>query len=143
MDKITAHPTQATYPAKEPQIILVIDDNDDSLLLQKLILETQNYKVFTAHSAAEALLVLTEIPQPSLILLDMQLKDSSGTDFLSRLQKEIPAIAQKVPVVFLSAMDNVPESIAVGHLRKPVEMQTLIDAVGRFIKSGTGVIYGH
>ena len=47
------------------QTILVIDDNDDIVELQRTMLEVEGYDVFTAQSGEKALKVLAEIsPRP-------------------------------------------------------------------------------
>ena len=116
--------------------ILVIDDNADTLYLQKIVLEMDGFEVFTAQSGAEALTVLSQIEAPHLILLDMQLEQMTGTEFLTQLEQERPEIVQKVPVVFLSGMHEIPKSKAVGFIRKPTDMATLRKAVHDFIEMG-------
>ena len=100
------------------QSILVIDDSSEMLTLQKAILEQDGFDVFTAQGGADALNVLSQIEDPSLILLDMQMEDMSGLDFLSKLEKEKPEILEHVPVVFLSGMEPPPASKAVGYIQK-------------------------
>jgi hypothetical protein len=62
------------------QIILVVDDDFDTLTLQKIVLELEGFKVFTAQSGTEAFAVLSKIDDLNLILLDMQMEDMSGTE---------------------------------------------------------------
>jgi CheY-like chemotaxis protein len=107
------------------------------LRLNKDILELHNYEVFTATSGADAFLTLSKITQPDLILLDMQMKDMSGPEFLLALEEQRPDIFNKVPVIFLTAMDKIPKSKAAGFIRKPFEFSVLIEAVHRFIEIGT------
>lgn len=79
--------------------ILVIED--DRLLNQGIAyaLKKEGYLVDTVYSAAEAWNCLNEIP--SLILLDVNLPDGDGRDFLKELRKKNP-----VPVICLTARDS-------------------------------------
>lgn len=79
--------------------ILVIED--DRLLNQGIAyaLKKEGYLVDTVYSAAEAWDCLNEIP--SLILLDVNLPDGDGRDFLKELRKKNP-----VPVICLTARDS-------------------------------------
>ena len=120
--------------------ILVIDDSDDNLILNRTILEMEDYEVFTALSGSEALAFLTEIAQPDLILLDMRMEGMSGSEFLLVLEEKQPEIFENVPVVFLSAIDKAPVSKAAGFIRKPVDMDKFLVAVHGFIESGTNRI---
>ncbi len=45
--------------------ILVIDDSEEMLIMQRIVLEMAGFVVFTAKSGAEALSMLLEIPQLS------------------------------------------------------------------------------
>ncbi len=129
-------PTQLLKPKNtvlQQQAILVIDDSPDTLLLQRIMLESEGFKVFTAQSGTEGLALLSKIKQPNLILLDMQMGDMTGIDFLNILEKTRPEIIEIVPVVFLTGMDEVPKSNAVGFIRKPADMDKFLSAVHGFI----------
>ncbi len=118
------------------QSILVIDDSTEALDLQKILLGLAGYSVYTAESGEEALQLLAEISEPHLILLDMQLGDMSGLDFLALLEEREPYIIQHVPVVFLTGMSDIPQSKAVGLIQKPADTDQFLKAVRQFIKMG-------
>jgi two-component system, OmpR family, response regulator CpxR len=113
----------------EKQSILVVDDSDDMLSLQKTILEGAGYEVFTARSGGAAYKVLCEIEDPNLIILDLQMDDMSGTDFLDMLEERKPEIIEHVPVVFLSGTETPPPSKAVGHIRKFPDIDAFLERV--------------
>jgi CheY-like chemotaxis protein len=54
--------------------VLVIDDSEDMLALQRLILEGAGFNVFTAQTAAAAFETLSKIVDPTLIILDQQME---------------------------------------------------------------------
>ncbi len=125
------------------QSVLVIDDSFDTLTLQKLLLELEGFEVFTAQSGTEALAVLTKIDEPNLILLDMQMDDMTGAEFLTILEEEQPEIIKDVPVVFVTGLDEVPKSKAVGFIRKPADMDHFLKAVHHFVEMGFHAPYRH
>jgi CheY-like chemotaxis protein len=118
--------------------ILVVDDNADILELHKTLLEIGEYEVFTAQSGSEAFSVLAQIDAPDLILLDLLMEDMSGPEFLLLLEEKRPEIIDSVPVVLLTAMDEVPSSKAMGFIQKPTQMNEFLAAVHRYIEAGTG-----
>lgn len=118
------------------QKILVIDDSSEMLALQKHILEGDNFEVITASSGKEALNVLCEIEHPDLIILDMQLEDMNGVDFLNQLEAKIPAIMDQVPVVILTGNDDAPVSQAVGFIKKFPDVPDFLSMVHKYIDQG-------
>ena len=116
--------------------ILVIDDNVDLLRLNRLILEQEAYDVVTACSGFRALDLLGKIDPPDLILLDMRMEDMSGLEFLLTLEQKHQEIVKTVPVVFLTAVDHVPESKAVGFIKRPIALDKFLDRIYQFIKNG-------
>lgn len=117
--------------------ILVIDDSPDLLVCDQIILERAGYEVLTAASGKEGLAVLAERPAPDLILLDMQMYDMSGLEFLEILEKQKPEILENVPVVFFTNMDQVPESRASGFIRKNDGIDGLVAGIHRFLETGS------
>jgi CheY-like chemotaxis protein len=116
-------------------IILVIDDTPDQLFLHKTILEAEDYEVVAAAGGGAALDVLRDIT-PHLILLDMQMQDMSGNEFLAELEKTRPKIFDDVPVVFVTAMDTAPMGKAAGFIRKPLDIGTFLADIQRYIQEG-------
>lgn len=118
------------------KIVLIIDDSPDQLELNRHILESANYEVFTALGGAEALIVLAEIARPDLILLDMRMEDMSGPEFLLMLEEKRPEIIESVPVVFVTALDKVPATKAVGFIKKPFDFDIYLESIHAFIEKG-------
>ena len=67
-------------------LILSVDDREDSLLLNNLVIESLGYSSITAFNGQTALR-LTQLYQPSLILLDIALPDISGLEVLHYLKQ--------------------------------------------------------
>jgi len=118
------------------QSILLIDNSPDMLVLQKAILESDGFRVFTAKSGKEGLEALSKIEEPNLILLDMQMDDMNGTEFLTLLEEKKPEILEHVPVVLLSGIDEPPKSRAVGFIRKFPDIDVFLQIVRQYIDDG-------
>jgi CheY-like chemotaxis protein len=122
---------------KMKQKVLVIDDNVDTLLLHKTVLELEGFEVFTAQCGSDAFAILKKISFPQLILLDMKMDEMSGLEFINKLEKERPEIVESVPVVFMSGVDQTPISRAAGFIKKPIDIGYFVQAVRRFINAAT------
>ncbi|MBC7690196.1 MAG: response regulator [Methylotenera sp.] len=129
---------QEAVPARNKRI-LIIDDNEDLIETFRTILEMNDFVVLSAHGGEEALALLTDIEKLDLILLDMQMGEMSGPEFLELFEKTQPEVFKNVPVVFLTGMDKIPASKAVGFIRKPMaDIASFLEAVERFIETGVG-----
>ncbi len=116
--------------------ILVIDDDPDTLTLLKVLLNYAGFTVFTANGAKEALEALSLTGEIDLILMDVQMEEMTGPDLLLMLEEKHPAVIASVPVVFLTGMNKVPESRAIGYIRKGTGALELLAAIHGFIESG-------
>jgi CheY-like chemotaxis protein len=101
--------------------ILVVDDNPGMHQLYRVALQRTGYRVLTATSGADALLVMG-MHFPDLILLDLAMPEMDGFAFL-RLVRQQPEWA-KVPVIVITAfgtgddMQVTKELGVVAHLVK-------------------------
>lgn len=127
---------QKVVPVRNKRI-LIIDDSADLIEIFRTILEMNDFVVLEARSGEEALALLSDIEKLDLILLDMQMGEMSGPKFLELFEKEQPEVFKNVPVVFLSGMDKIPASKAVGFIRKPLaSIDLFLETVDRFIETG-------
>ena len=78
--------------------ILVVDDEIDLCEILRFNLENEGYEVDTAHSAEEALQILSD--QHDLILLDVMLEGMSGYQMANKLRTELK---NTIPIIFLTA----------------------------------------
>ena len=116
-----------------PSLILVVDDEPDTLGLVALTLETAGYEVKAAASGGEALL-LAQQHAFDAILLDIMMPDISGFDVYKRLQS---TLAKVPPVVFLTAKNRAEDREAgeglgaAAYLLKPITRGQLLDVLRR------------
>ncbi len=117
--------------------ILVIDDSADLLLVICTILELDQYEVLSAETVASALSLIAGLDRNGeyldLILLDNQIDDLSGSDFLHNLEEQQPEMIKRVPIVFLTGATQVPDSRASGLITKPVEINSFLKEVKSYI----------
>lgn len=113
--------------------ILVVDDDRDIRDSLVELLTEQGFPAIGAGNGVEALEILrTSRSPPSLILLDLMMPVMDGREFRER-QLENPAWTA-IPVIVISAYNDVEQqarALALDHLRKPLAMRPLMDAVRR------------
>lgn len=118
--------------------ILIIDDSNTNIVLLEAILTTHGFKPFTAQSVKEAIPII-EKEHPELILLDLLMPEVSGFDFLEEIS--INSKLNSIPVIVVSALtdeNNVSKTKELGaveFIKKPVDIQTLIDSVEKILES--------
>ena len=83
----------------ERKTILLVEDEPEILFSNKEFLEMRGYGILTAATLAEAESVIKK-HAPNLILLDINLPDGSGLDFITRIRESGLCAA---PVIFLTA----------------------------------------
>lgn len=114
-------------PAKAD--ILVVDDTPDNIRFLSSILTEEGYSVRPAISGKIALRAAKTIT-PDLILLDINMPDMDGYQ-VCRTLKENP-ITQDVPVIFLSALDDIQDKVKAFHvggndyISKPFQMEEVL-----------------
>lgn len=116
--------------------VLVVEDDPDIRETIAQILEEEGYEVRGASNGKQALDLLHEGVRPQLILLDLMMPVMDGWRFRTE-QRQDPTIAD-IPVIVISADGNLRQQAAKiqanGYLRKPVGIDTLLDAVERYLK---------
>lgn len=80
--------------------VLIVDDNPDSIMVLRTILESKGFAVLTAGNGLQALQVL-ENQVPDAVLLDVMMPDLSGIDVLKRMRSA--AATARVPVILVTA----------------------------------------
>ncbi len=125
------------------QRILIIDDEDDICMILSYSLRQAGYEVFTAHSAEEALPIITA-EHPQLLLLDIMMDGMSGTELVAYMRNHNMLT---MPVIFLTALGDetsVLKGFSLGaddYISKPFHIQEVIARVAAVLKrtSATGV----
>jgi DNA-binding response OmpR family regulator len=119
--------------------ILVVDDDENILNLEKTILEQRGFEVTGAVGGAEALEVLGRRTF-DLVLLDVMMPEVDGFTVCRKI-KEDPRL-KDLPVIFLTAKGGGEalaegfESGAVMYINKPFTANKLLTIVNTMLESG-------
>jgi CheY-like chemotaxis protein len=95
----------------EKELILCVDDEENQLAVRKLVLEQAGYAVLTASSGQQALALLVGHPI-DLVLSDHLMPGLTGT----QLARQIKAQNPHLPVILISAVNEIPEDAAYADL---------------------------
>jgi CheY-like chemotaxis protein len=121
--------------------ILIVDDYPGALYMRSRILSEAGYEVLEATRGEDAL-AIAQSARPSLILLDVNLPDISGTEVCVRLKRN-PATSA-IPVIQItgawgseSARQDGLASGADVYLVEPVDEVTLLRNVVNLLETAT------
>jgi CheY-like chemotaxis protein len=119
------------------KIVVAIDDSAMELSVYNKILSGQ-YNLRACKSAVEGLKLLNSI-DTAIILLDIEMPDMSGFEFLHEIRK-IPRLI-RIPVIVVSGHSSeefVSHALSQGAnalLPKPVEATVLLDKIDELLKN--------
>jgi len=124
------------------RILLVEDNMVDAAVTRRVLGHNLINDLITAASGKEALTILQGLGRadlPQLILLDINLPDISGIDFLRRIKDDKDL--HEIPVVILT-MSNEDQDIqksydlgASSYLVKPISNEALMLVIGKLFYS--------
>ena len=114
--------------AKQPHIILVVDDDQTNIALARAMLEADGFAVVSATDAISTFEVLKDV-DPALILMDIQLPGMDGWELTRRLRKNIAT--SHIPIIAVTAYgqhgdaERAREAGFVEFVAKPVSTREL------------------
>jgi CheY-like chemotaxis protein len=109
--------------------VLVVDDDEAIRDVVAEVLREEGYDVVCAQNGAQALRTLQGDGQTDLVLLDLMMPVMSGWEVLEEMQSNDRL--SRIPVVVVSAMSAPGCS---EHLAKPIDLDRLLDTVGRLTR---------
>ena len=83
--------------------ILCVDDEENPLVLRKLLLQKAGYEVLTARSAKEAI-EMARSNHVDLVLSDYLMPGTTGAELAQQVKSQFP----NLPVVLLSGVNEIP-----------------------------------
>jgi DNA-binding NtrC family response regulator len=86
--------------------ILLVDDDVDVLASIKMILETEDYKVYTACNAEQAKLLVKE-NEVHVVIMDYILPEQTG----DRIVKDLKNMKEDLNIIFLSGFPQVYRAV--------------------------------
>lgn len=114
-------------------LVLVVDDNPETLHLLAGALEADGIHVRTAASVFRALEGLHDgSPPPALIVTDLVMPQTTGWDFLKHLRTD-PSL-QTVPVIVITGAEpGESTTLADVVLQKPVDPDQVVQTVRQLL----------
>lgn len=110
---------------------LIIEDDASIRETFKFVLEFEGYKVLTAQNGKEGLELLSRIPKPCLIFLDLMMPIMNGLEFLKRIEKDENLAT--IPVVIVSAFTERAKDVHVKEIiSKPVDLAKILNLAKEF-----------
>lgn len=90
-------------PTVAPKRILLIDDSEITLQMEKAVLEQRGYQVEATSTLVEFERLLKDF-KPDLILTDIHMPEARGTDICRTLKNEYQT--QDIPIVLFSSLND-------------------------------------
>jgi two-component system cell cycle response regulator DivK len=121
------------------ELILVVEDNDKNLKLERDVLQFHGYRTLEATTAADGIALAAE-HRPDLVLMDIQLPDLDGIAALQLLRADPSTSA--IPVVALTAfaMASDEEKLLAagfdGYLAKPIDVEAFPEQIRVYCDAG-------
>ena len=116
--------------------ILYVDDENSNLIVFEANFE-DDFKIHLAHSAAEALELIDELPIP-VVIADQRMPDMTGVEMFSRIRRKHPHI-QRVILSGYSESESIIDAINQGQVfqfvRKPWQRAELLSVVRRAMEA--------
>ncbi|AFZ17045.1 adenylate/guanylate cyclase domain-containing protein [Allocoleopsis franciscana] len=112
----------------EKGVILIVDDNPDTLDLLFFFLSDSDFTVLVAQNGKIALQIVEE-SHPDLILLDVMMPGIDGFEICRRLKAN--EASQDIPVIFMTALSDTEDKVkgfnvgAVDYITKPIQEEVL------------------
>lgn len=112
--------------------IVVVDDSHETRVTLRETLEDVGYRVATACTGREALVLLRSPERPRLALVDLMMPIMDGEE-LTRAVRADRDLGD-LPLILITAMEPDPSvrAMADGFLRKPLALDALLELVARF-----------
>lgn len=125
-----------------PIEVLIVDDDEDTRLFLRRIMERQGYAVTDAADGGKALLTLAKHGAFDLMLLDLSMPRLNGREVLQATRKSLRTAS--MPVVVLTGMDmpglevKLLEEGADDYLHKPINPLLLVSRIRATLRRAKG-----
>ena len=116
---------------------LIFDDNANNLTLEKDLLETAGFMVFTAENGSSGI-DLARKERPDIIVMDMRLPDMRGSEAAMKLLQYDET--RTIPIVFVTASvlaEGIEEIKSIPHavfMSKPINTRTFAKEISHYLK---------
>ena len=117
--------------------ILVVDDDENILSLERTILEQKGFEVTTAGGGAEALEIIGQ-NDFDLVLLDVMMPEIDGFTVCRRIKEEPKT--REIPVIFMTALAKTEHKVkgfkagGVDYITKPLQFEEVLARVATHLQ---------
>ena len=117
--------------------ILVIDDNENNLMLEKDLLEVSGFEVFEAGNATNGIAIAMQ-EKPDIIIMDVRLPDMRGSEAARILRQN--ECTRDTPIIFVTASvlsegrEEIQDITNSGFIGKPINTRTFVEEIRQFIR---------
>ena len=111
--------------------ILIVDDDQDILAVEREVLSEHGFAVREAHDGAEALRAMDEDP-PAMIVLDVQMPGIDGPTFARELRMRLKHVPLLIVTGVADPKREADRCNAEAYLAKPFHADDLPRLVRRF-----------
>jgi DNA-binding NarL/FixJ family response regulator len=122
-----------------PRVTIIEDDKGTRETLAALIENNSGFHCVGTHESAESALKALASEQPQILLLDLELPQMSGEEFILKVRRRQP----NIEILVLTIQDEprrifaALEAGATGYLVKPVPPAKILDALREVISGGS------
>lgn len=115
------------------ETILIVDDDEYIREMLLMAFKMEGYEAVAVANGQEALDWMRISPRPCLILLDYMMPVMNGRDFLAALDVDPVFSQEKLTIVMVTAftVDKIHPRLS-GFLSKPIELDKLLEIIGRY-----------
>jgi DNA-binding response OmpR family regulator len=115
--------------------ILICDDEENILEVMRIILEEENYKVYTCNREKDIQTYVAKY-KPDLLFLDIWMSTKNIVKIIEELKEKFKD--ELAPIILISALNNIKqisiEANANDYLPKPFTIEELLEKVNKFIQ---------
>lgn len=118
-------------PAERARLILVAEDDVDSLDIVTTMFEHAGYRVVQATTGVEALTMAREL-RPALLVLDVSMPGMLGWEVARRLREDVDSATRAIPILVLTAHAFAEDRLQArelgcnGYLAKPADVRRVV-----------------
>ena len=126
--------TNTTLAAAGTKKVLIVEDEGEMCLVLNLILDGKEFELDHVQNLLAADQYLQK-NKPEVVILDNQLPDGFGVDFIGQIKKNYPAIK----IIMISGFDSSFKKVALQKgadvfLEKPFTKNQLYNAINELLK---------
>jgi CheY-like chemotaxis protein len=125
--EIGAVVTMSEEPDDASRTVVVVDDDFDIRETVAAIVREAGYPVRVAANGREALDVLSVLPHPGVILMDLTMPVMDGSTLMANLAAD-PKLAS-IPLVIMTTVPRNSKPMPKRVLPKPLELDSLLEIV--------------